>query len=65
MDCVGKIVDYEGGFMNEEEIVEFFQELINSGICWELQGSYGRTANDLIEIGLCEIPAPKRGVKCF
>lgn len=29
------------------------QSLINSGQCWQLQGSYGRMAMSMIEDGLC------------
>ena len=53
LDIVDKIIAYEDGEMSEEEIIEFFQELINSGVAWKLQGSYGRTAKALIEQGYC------------
>lgn len=52
-DVVGKIIEYEEGSMNREEMVEFFQELINSGLVWQLQGSYGKTAEQLIRSGEC------------
>lgn len=52
-DLVGKIMSYESGDMTEEEIVEFFQELIDSGTVWSLQGHYGRTAKQLIDAGYC------------
>ena len=52
---VDKIIRYENGTMDSEtEIIEFFQELINTGMAWKLQGHYGRTAMRLIEEGLCE-----------
>jgi hypothetical protein len=50
---VDKIIRYENGEMNDIETVEFFQELIDSGLAWNLQGHYGRVANTLIEEGLC------------
>ena len=34
-----------------QEMVELFQHLVDSGLAWELQGSYGRTAAALIEAG--------------
>jgi len=54
---VDKIIRYESGEMTEEETISFFQELINSGMCWKLQGHYGRTAQFLIEEGVCTAPA--------
>jgi hypothetical protein len=51
---IDKIIRYENGIMSEEEIVVLFQELINTGMAWKLQGHYGRTAMYLIEEGLCE-----------
>jgi len=50
---VDKIIQYENDGMTEEETISFFQELINSGLCWKLQGHYGRTAQFLIEEGVC------------
>jgi hypothetical protein len=52
-DEVGFIMAYEGGELDEEEIVFGFQHLINSGVVWQLQGHYGRTAAGLIEAGYC------------
>ena len=52
-DLTGQIMDYEAGEMSQEEVLDLFQTLINSGLCWSLQGSYGRTASHLIELGLC------------
>jgi len=53
---VNKIIKYESGGMSEDEFVSFFQELIDSGLCWQLQGHYGRTAAALLEEGLCNKP---------
>tara|TARA_B100001287_G_scaffold169993_1_gene143060 strand:- start:527 stop:697 length:171 start_codon:yes stop_codon:yes gene_type:complete len=53
---IEKIISYENGEMSVEEVTDFFQELINSGLCWQLQGDYGRTARYLIEQGLCKLP---------
>ena len=47
---------YELGEMTEEETIKFFQELVNSGMAWNLQGHYGRTAAQLIEQGLVVHP---------
>jgi len=55
MDITDKILDFESGQMTEEEIIEFFQELIDSGMAWSLQGTYGRMAQALIDQGLVEV----------
>ena len=51
-DLTDKIIRYEDGEMEEEELVQFFAELVRSGMAWTLQGHYGRTAQALIERGL-------------
>jgi hypothetical protein len=56
MPDVNKIIDYENGELNEEEIMDLFQELVNSGVVWQLQGHYGRTAAGLIQAGLITLP---------
>ena len=54
MDLTNSIIRYENGEMDSKrEIVELFQELINTGMAWKLQGHYGRTAAFLIQEGLC------------
>lgn len=49
---VDQIIAYEDGLLDEDETIEFFQQLVNSGLAWKLQGSYGRTAEALIDAGL-------------
>jgi hypothetical protein len=51
MDQIDKIMAYESGELDEGEMLELFQELVESGLAWKLQGHYGRTANLLIENG--------------
>ena len=48
------IIKYEDGTLTPVEIMAGFQKMINSGIVWHLQGSYGRTAEALIEAGICQ-----------
>jgi hypothetical protein len=55
-DLVGKIIDLENGKLDDDEAIALFQELVNSGLAWQLQGWYGRTASDLIELGLVTPP---------
>jgi len=47
------IMAYEDGSLDEDEIIVGFQKLIDNGMAWTLQGSYGRMAVSLIEAGLC------------
>ena len=49
---VQDIMAFESGEMTEEEVLEFFQDLVDTGMAWTLQGSYGRFAAHLIESGL-------------
>ena len=51
---VDKMIAYEGGEMNEEESIEFFQELLDRRLINSLQGSYQRTASILLELGHIE-----------
>jgi len=53
---VTDIVSYESGEMSDEDTVSFFQELVNTGLVWNLQGHYGRMAVNLIESGLVIVP---------
>lgn len=57
-DITNKIIDYESGEMEPEEVYAFFQELIDTGLAWELQGSYGRFAMACINSGQCHRPEP-------
>lgn len=52
-DLVGDIIAFESGDMSDKEAIAFFQKLIDSGLAWQLQGSYGRTAQALINAGHC------------
>ncbi len=53
---VDRIIAYEQGELDTEATVSLFQELINSGLAWQLQGHYGRTAKELIDNGYCTPP---------
>jgi hypothetical protein len=52
-DVVGGIVAWEQDDLDDDQTVELFQHLIDSGLCWQLQGCYGRLAQALIEAGYC------------
>lgn len=53
LNVVDAIMDFEGGQLDEDETIALFQRLIDSGMAWTLQGSYGRMASALIDAGLC------------
>ena len=55
MDITGQIIAYEDGELHIGDIIELFQELIDSGMINQLQGSYGRTAAQLISEGHCTV----------
>lgn len=51
MDYIDKIISWESGELSDKETLELFGELIKTRYAWELQGSYGRTAQNFIEGG--------------
>lgn len=38
---------------SEDQVIQAWQYLIDTGMAWSLQGWFGRTARDLIEQGIC------------
>jgi hypothetical protein len=48
-----QVVKYESGQLDEPTTIELFQSLIESGLAWSLPGNYGRTASELITLGVC------------
>jgi hypothetical protein len=40
----------------EEEVLEAWQYLVDTGLAWSLQGWFGRTASDLIDAGIINQP---------
>jgi len=51
-DLLEKLMRFEAGDMDEAETIDFFQDLVNTGMAWKLQGYYGRVAAHLIDQGL-------------
>jgi hypothetical protein len=48
------LFDYENGELDEIQSLILFSELVKSGLAWQLQGHYERTAKALIEGGFLE-----------
>ena len=55
MPNIDTIIAYEQGELSYEDTVQMFQELIDSGEAWTLQGHYGMTAAALINEGVCSL----------
>ena len=53
MPQISDIMAFEEGTMTEDEVIDFIQDGISRGWVWRLQGFYGRTAQALIDAGLC------------
>ena len=45
---------FSGETHTEAEILTAWQYLVDTGLCWHLQGWYGRTATNFIEQGLIQ-----------
>jgi hypothetical protein len=63
MISIYQIMDYENGLLDNEASIAMFQDMINDGSVWSLQGHYGRTAVELIKSGVCT--RPKLGEEVF
>ena len=46
---------------SRDQYVAAWQQLIDTGLAWTLQGWFGRRAADLIEQGICKPPKPDTG----
>ncbi len=51
-DLVGAIMNFESGQLDDDGVIELFQHLVDTGMAWSLQGSYGRAAKQLLDQGL-------------
>lgn len=60
-DVTAQIIAYESAELDDEQTIELFQHLLDTGMLWKLQGFYQRAAHGLLEAGL--IAMPDRSVK--
>ena len=59
-DLFMMMMAFEAGELDDEGVIELFQQLVDNGMAWQLQGFYGRTAMALIEEGLINPPQAKK-----
>lgn len=52
MDLVEALIGLDEGTLTEDQEIELFQNLVSSGVAWQLQGRIGRQATDMIEAGV-------------
>lgn len=55
LDLGGQLIAFEMGELDEDESVELFQNLVDTGVINRLQGSYQRIAVDLALSGKIDI----------
>ena len=48
---------------SDEQYIQAWQHLIDTGMAWQLQGFFGRTASSMIQQGLCYYPVKKQPKK--
>jgi hypothetical protein len=61
MNLFDSMLAWENGDLDEERTIELFQALVDNGMAWTLQGTYGRMAARLLEAGLIQ----QREKVCF
>lgn len=53
---IDEIIAYENGELSDEQVLDLFQDLVNTGMAFRLQGHYVRTAMMLLQEGLISPP---------
>lgn len=48
---INTLIQYESEGLDDDTTIAFFQYLVDTGLAWQLQGHYGRTASALIDAG--------------
>ena len=59
-EIVEQFLQYEDDKLNEDEVIEFYQMLIDTGLDIQLQGKYERTAKQYILAGLCQVKPTRK-----
>lgn len=55
-DACAIVEGFDGEQHSPKEVIGAWQYLIDTGLCWRLQGWYGKTAASLIDEGICKRP---------
>jgi hypothetical protein len=61
VQLVEQLIAYEEGQITGDEEIAFFEQLVETGTCWQLQGHYQRMAATLMEAGLIKSPVHPEG----
>lgn len=56
MPTVSEFEEFELGMMTNDEVVDFFQRLVDFGVIQHLQGTYQRTLRQLVQAELVNLP---------
>ena len=56
LNLMSQIIDYEAGILEEDDMIELFENLYETGLLWQLQGHYQRTFINLVESGAISMP---------
>jgi len=56
LDMVDQLIEYEQGQLSATEEETLFQHLVDTGMAWQLQGHYGRTAQRMLGDGRIKSP---------
>lgn len=52
MNLMERVVQYETEPQDLDWVIQFFADLIATGLAWQLQGHYGREAKAIIDEGI-------------
>lgn len=64
-DHVGAMMSYEDGSLDEPGTKKLFQHLVDTGMAWHLQGSYGRAADAMLKAGYIKKPKNTGGKDAY
>jgi hypothetical protein len=53
-DLAAIIIAFENDELDEDAVIALFSDLVRTGLCWQLQGFYGRSAATLIQNGVLD-----------